>query len=100
MSFTHVQNTRRSGAAPARWGCWVILVLLCVCTSCSTAPDRRVYAVAAAGEAGVVIGGAGNVALTATGLNMALELATQEGWTVHSVVYNTEMGGYTVVLER
>lgn len=57
-----------------------------------------VYAVDSAN--GLLAGGPGNVALTAVGLENALADASNRGYKVTSVVYNTVMGGYTVIIEK
>lgn len=49
---------------------------------------------------GFVVNGAGPVALTATGLENGLDSISGGEWKLHSVVYNTVMGGYTIIVQK
>lgn len=82
-------------------GVWSLLLSHMLTGSSSQAQARRQYGVWAVDEKGnLAVNGSGSVPLTAAGLVKALEETPRQGWRVHSVVFSTNAGGYTVIIER
>jgi hypothetical protein len=84
-------------------GVWSLLLtnIFSANSSQAQAQARRQYGVWVAEENNnLVINGVGSAALTATGLQGALANTPRLGWKLHSVVYNSVVGGYTVIVEK
>ncbi len=66
----------------------------------ATAQARRQYAVCAIDKQGNFnIGGDGTIALSGTGLQIAMDEIPRRGWRIHTVV-SPPVGGYVVVVEK
>jgi hypothetical protein len=82
-------------------GVWSLLLTNVFSAYSSQAQARRQYGVWVADEKGnLVINGDGSAPLTAAGLVRALSETPRQGWRLHSVVFSTNAGGYTVIVER
>lgn len=81
-------------------GIWSLLLINVSSGYLSYAQARKQYGVWAAGEGGMAINGSGGTALTADGLATALSETPRQGWRVHTVLYNSQIGGYVVVVEK
>lgn len=61
---------------------------------------RKQYAIVAFDKDGnLVIGGAGTIALNATGLQRAVDEVPRQGWRIHSIAC-PQAGGYVVLVEK
>ena len=61
---------------------------------------RKQYAIVAFDKDGnLVIGGAGTIALNATGLQKAIDEVPRQGWRIHSIAC-PQAGGYVVLVEK
>jgi hypothetical protein len=82
-------------------GVWSLLLSHILTGFSSQAQARRQYGVWAVDEKGnLAINGNGSAPLTAAGLVKVLEETPRQGWRLHSVVFSTNAGGYTVIVER
>lgn len=81
------------------WGLLIRSIFTAVSPS-AQAQARKQYAVIASDKNDkLIIGGAGTLALSGTGLQIALEEIPRQGWRLHSVV-SPQAGGYVVIVER
>jgi TPP-dependent 2-oxoacid decarboxylase len=82
-------------------GVWSLLITNALSAYSSQAQARKQYGVWVADDKGnLVINGDGSAPLTAAGLVRALAETPRQGWRLHSVVFSTNAGGYTVIVER
>ena len=83
-------------------GVWAQLLLPLVAdyVPVAQAQVRKQYAIVAFDKDGkLAIGGAGTIALNATGLQMAIDEVPRQGWRIHSIAC-PQAGGYVILVEK